>query len=331
MNNISIVFTARNDNYGGDLLDRIKASVRVLIYLTNKYKSRIELVIVDYNPPQERISLRSELVIKDNKYLKVRFVTLPKTRHDMFKNSKKIKLFEYTAKNIGIRRASGDFIISTNQDIVFSEDFIKFILAAGLNKNAFYRTDRVDINLNPDLLGLPAGKLLERCKRDAYLRKTMNGDKFISYLNASALRAYVKNSIYVSYNFLYGLLNPQFKQRKLNSHPYHTFAAGDFLMMHKSAWNKVRGFDETKLGNDYLDGYILFVAGCLGLKQEIIAYDMYHIDHLRSKAGRPSVSYSQFVYDSNRMLKSTKPYKKNHRDWGHNKRQLKEVVIPFAR
>jgi len=329
-NKVSIVFTARDDNYGGNLIDRINASVRTLINATNLLRSEIELIIVDYNPPKQRL-LSDILKIKNNRYLRVRFIVLPPKIHEGFPNNTRIKLFEYTAKNIGIRRATGDYIISTNQDILFGFEFVKFLVQGNLKKTKFYRTNRIDVNISPDILKLPAQKLLERCKKDAYVKKTIKGDVFLSLFSIHALSARLKNRIYLSYIFFHGLLNPKFAKAKILPHGYHTFAAGDFFMLHKSGWAKIRGFDETKEGNDYLDGYALIMAGCVGMKQEIIEEAMYHVDHLMSKAGRPSVNFLQFVKNCNYMIRTGRPYKTNSKDWGLAERRLKEVVTPFAR
>lgn len=330
-NKISIVFTARNDNYGGNLLERINALIRVLVDMTNKYKSPIELIIVEYNPPLGEKMLYEILRVKDNKYLKVRFIIFPPKLHNLFPNSDRVKLFEYTAKNIGVRRATGDYIISTNQDILFSEQFIKFLTTAQLDKNTFYRTNRTDVNLKLHSTSLSAKEILRKCERRAYLSKTMSGDKFVKLLSIASMTAMFKNIVYLVYMFFYGLFDSRFRKAKIHSHRYHIFAAGDFLMMSKEAWGKIRGYDETKEGNDYLDGYILFVAGCFGYKQEIIPFNMYHIDHLMSKMGRPSVNYFDFVRNCNSMLRTKKPYKRNSANWGHRNIKLKEFVIPSVR
>ena len=49
------------------------------------------------------------------------------------------------AKNVGIRRARGEFILATNIDIVFSDELIKFLAARRLEKGRMYRIDRTDV------------------------------------------------------------------------------------------------------------------------------------------------------------------------------------------
>src|SRR5258705_4390417 len=49
------------------------------------------------------------------------------------------------AKNVGIRRARGNFILATNIDIVFSDELMQFIARKKLDPKKIYRVDRYDI------------------------------------------------------------------------------------------------------------------------------------------------------------------------------------------
>ena len=53
-------------------------------------------------------------------------------------------LYEFIAKNTGIRRANGEYILATNADIIFDPEIIKEISQRSLNKNYFHRADRCD-------------------------------------------------------------------------------------------------------------------------------------------------------------------------------------------
>lgn len=320
-NNISIVFTARNDNYGGDLLDRINALIKVLIFFTNKHKSNFELIIVEYNPPSDRQKLHEVLSINNNKHLKIKFIEFPAAYHKKFENSERIKLFEYIGKNIGIRRATGDFIVSTNQDIIFSEDFIKHLTYVKFDKNKFYRTDRIDVSLNRQAFLLKVDKLLEFCEKNAYIKKTMKGDEIINYFKINSIITIIKNIVYRIINF------KQYNRSTIKSHNLHTFAAGDFLMFHRNIWKKLQGYSETKTGNDYLDSLILFNANCLNISQVIIPYPMYHIDHQMSKFGRPAMKQIELIKIINGIIMTNMPYLPNRRNWGQNKSKLDEKNI----
>lgn len=321
MNKISIVFTARNDNYGGDLITRINALLKGLIYATNKIKHKIELIIVEYNPPSQSKRLHEVLSTRDNKYLKVRLIEFPARLHKKFLNSERIQLFEYTAKNIGIRRATGDYIVSTNQDIIFSPEFIKYLCNAKLDKNAFYRTDRIDVHFSKNIFSKNIESILDYCYKNKYLIKTTKGDKYIKF-TTSSLIAIIKKILYEVIDSIRRIILN--KKKIIIESDLHTYAAGDFLMMHKDVWNKLGGYDETKKGNNYLDSFILHCAISIGLKQCIIKEELYHVDHYMTKIGRPSLDITEYEEKCLIMKKTGKPYLKYQHNWGENNLILKE-------
>jgi hypothetical protein len=326
-NSISIVFTARNDNYGGDLLDRINALIKVLVFLTNKYKSKFELIIVEYNPPADKKKLFEVLQICKNSNLKIRFIEFDSKYHSNFKNSERIKLFEYTAKNIGIKRATGDFIVSTNQDIIFSDEFIKYLTYEKLDKNTFYRTDRYDVHLKAGTFEQNAESILSYCKHNSYLMKTKSGDKFIRFFDIQVLISILKNTVYLAITTIKSIFFGANRNTIDIKNNLHTFAAGDFLMMHKDAWSKLCGYSESKEGNDYLDSLILFSAYSLQMRQGIISYPMYHVDHYMSKLGRPSMTQDNYTRLINSVLSTKRMSKDNLPTWGHGNLKLKETSI----
>ena len=66
----------------------------------------------------------------NRKYLSIRLLHVPTEVHKRLINPevrKPVPLFEFNAKNMAIRRAKGEYILSTNADIVFHPSIIKFI------------------------------------------------------------------------------------------------------------------------------------------------------------------------------------------------------------
>ena len=47
-------------------------------------------------------------------------------------------------KNVGIRRARGQFVLATNIDILFSDELAKYLAARRLEPGRMYRIDRHD-------------------------------------------------------------------------------------------------------------------------------------------------------------------------------------------
>ncbi len=58
---LSLVVTARNDDHGGNLLDRMQAFVSGWISQARRYSIPSELIIVEWNPPPDRPRLAEAL------------------------------------------------------------------------------------------------------------------------------------------------------------------------------------------------------------------------------------------------------------------------------
>ena len=56
-----------------------------------------------------------------------------------------LPLFQMIAKNVGIRRARGRFVLATNIDIIFSNELVEFIAAGRIEPGYLYRVNRHDI------------------------------------------------------------------------------------------------------------------------------------------------------------------------------------------
>jgi hypothetical protein len=95
----------------------------------------------------------------------------------------------------------------------------------------------------------------------------------------------------------------------------HQNAAGDFLLAHTTAWQKVGGYDELTVGSGVLDSYILYTLYCAGYSQKIINFPLYHLYH-HHKGVVYLASHKKLKEDSEKMLKTKIPYKINSQDWG---------------
>ncbi|MBL4668316.1 MAG: glycosyltransferase family 2 protein [Flavobacteriales bacterium] len=173
---LSIVIAGRNDNYGGNFNQRIERSINWLSFHIEKHQLSTELIIVNYNPIIGEKPL-SKLINwpKNNNYLTIKIITVPEDIHNSFENEsirKKVPLYEFIAKNIGIRRANGEYILATNADIIFDPEIIKTISQRSLNKNYFYRADRCDfkqLNYKKVTSDKESLKTLESIKKNVYI------------------------------------------------------------------------------------------------------------------------------------------------------------------
>jgi len=131
----TVVLTSRNDNYGGNL------HKRTTMALTSLIEHHDEVIFVDWK------TVNGEGVISSIKHDlpqtgKLKYIQVPKEfLKEKYPHIADYTIIESIGRNIGIRRASNDYIISTNIDIVTTplDDSI-------LNENTFYTVPRRDVD-----------------------------------------------------------------------------------------------------------------------------------------------------------------------------------------
>jgi hypothetical protein len=143
---LSVVATARNDDHGGDLLHRMQLFVNGLVSQCERHRLHAELVLVEWNPPSERPHLAHSLIWPESERCAIRVIQVPGDVHSRFAHSDRLPLFQMIAKNVGIRRARGQFILATNVDVLFSHKLMEFLAARKLKAGVVYRTDRYDVS-----------------------------------------------------------------------------------------------------------------------------------------------------------------------------------------
>lgn len=316
---VSFVAAARNDNYGGNFLHRMQVFVNGWASLVKKFQLPGELVIVEWNPPPENPRLKDALQWPDLKGQgAIRIVEVPAPAHKRFPNSERMPMFEYVAKNTGIRRAEGEYVLATNPDLLFSEELMQSLSRKELSTTCFYRADRYDVN---DMIPLqmPVEQQLQFCEQHAFRVSFIYGTvplESASQRIRNFLRSFPKSLF-------------SYPGRRMPKHGLHTNASGDFLMMAREKWHQFRGYPELKT-HSYVDGYGCFLAASLGLKQVLLKSPIriYHQEHDRSAhAQRPSTDYQKYLEDGFRMLEQHRPEIYNDEHWGLGNEQLPEYRV----
>lgn len=142
---LSIVVTARNDDHGGNLLGRMQAFAGGWLAQAARFQIPSELIFVEWNPLPDRPRLREALRWPAGRGpCDVRFIEVPGEVHRRFAHAEALPLYQMIAKNVGIRRARGRFILATNIDILFSSELAEYIAQRRLETGAMYRIDRYD-------------------------------------------------------------------------------------------------------------------------------------------------------------------------------------------
>tara|TARA_B100001250_G_scaffold188793_1_gene162221 strand:- start:9496 stop:10569 length:1074 start_codon:yes stop_codon:yes gene_type:complete len=344
---LSIVVTGRNDDYGNDFNDRLQNFISWTSLLIEKYNILSEIILINYNPIKTKPSLYEKLNWPtNNKYLSIRIITIPEEIHKNYidpKIRKTVPLFEFPAKNVGIRRAKGEIILSTNADILFHPKIFHYIAKGMIQSKSYYRTDRFDYNkiqsneinnINSYLKEIKANVFKIYLKAFAY--KFKNGA--ISKFKIKKKQIYNRFKIRL-YLYLISLAKsmkiiPYFRTYDHLVLTYHTHCSGDFMLMHKKHWLNLQGYPENTYISTHTDAIFTVMAASLGLKEIILKLPVYHQDHQRryDQHDNPNDKDSrnmllQFYRDSKQMESSEKPIIYNDSNWGWGNLSFEEITI----
>jgi len=294
---ISFVVVARNDNYGGDFNQRMQIFTDVLSALCIKHQLQAELVVVEWNPPEDRERLQTAIKWDTHSFYQVRIIEVSHKLHQAYAFSDRIPLYEFIGKNVGIKRARGEYIVATNPDIIFSDEIIWWMANYKLKQSTYYRATRYDVE-SPIL----EDNVLEYCKN-----------------HIIRINSYTKPSI------LSLLRHPSYKR------PF-TNASGDFTLMSKEDWCKLSGYREmigaSSSGWLVIDGILLYSALNDGMKEIRLGEPLriYHQEHDRK--GHGNIPYSVYVDDYYKALKQNKKQLGyNNANWGLGNMELSEITI----
>lgn len=323
---VSFVMGARNDTYGGDFLHRIQVSIGSLLEQAKRYDLDAEFIIVEWNPPEDRARLAQAIKWPEGmKKNSVRIIEVTKENHLTLPNSNKMPMFEYIAKNTGIRRARGEFIVSTNPDLMFSNELIEFMAQKKLSKDNFYRIDRFDVHIDAEIPLTSVDDQLKFCKKNLVMVRARG--RAVGYKKIFPVISDLR------FNYLHKKGNEEDEQKGRDGdihNMFHLHAAGDFHMMSKEMWNKSNGFIELK-SHSFIDSLHCFTSGALGLKEYVFhdPYRIYHQEHDRTEAStRPSHFDADDVLKKGEdMLKRDEFIPENGEEWGLGNFELKEYVV----
>ena len=142
---LSVVATSRNDDHGGRLVERMQWFVDGLVWNADRSGVHVELVLVEWNPPQDRAALIDVLRWPPrSSMLSVRILTVPPSEHKKLLPQDGIPMLQMIAKNVGIKRALGTNVLATNIDILLAPELFQF--AAGeIGNGSVWHADRNDI------------------------------------------------------------------------------------------------------------------------------------------------------------------------------------------
>jgi len=178
-----MVATARNDNHGGNLLGRMQVFVDAWINQCKRHNLSSELILVEWNPPAGKPKLAEALRWPaDTGPCAVRIIEVPPELHRRYQFAETLPLYQMIAKNVGIRRARGEFILVTNIDVVCSNELFEFFASRQLKKGFLYRIDRTDAATHvpvdgslDEQLAYCRDNVIRSCARDGIFKLTPEG------------------------------------------------------------------------------------------------------------------------------------------------------------
>jgi len=147
---VSLVLTGRNDGYGGDFAGRLR---RALQFNHRELVARgvsHEIVFVEWAPPGDAPLLRERVLdAPDVERTVCRWFVVDPQYQEVLSLNPRLEYLEFLAKNVGIRRSRGRFVLTSNCDVYMSRRVLDALGGASLKPRVLYRAPRHDLNL-PD-------------------------------------------------------------------------------------------------------------------------------------------------------------------------------------
>ncbi len=343
---LTIVIAARNDNYGGDFDARLQNTLAWNCFHLERKKILSEIILVNYNPiPSEKPLEKKLKAPPERSYTSVRIITANELVHKTYDNETlrlKIPFYEFIAKNIGIRRAKGQFILSMNADILLPESVFEFVAKGKLNMSYFYRADRADF-YSFDMNSISRQQLIRECQKHTF-KYFMKGFKYdfsvvipfkvfvlwLKIFNSIRLRFHLfktkHKNFFAKFNIPAVTDNAEFI--------FHTHNSGDFLLMHREYWFNLRGNPEKTFISTHADASMVVMAATSGLKEYIFFEPVFHQHHERRFGWKEieenelfKKEYLRFQSEAQKMLKENKPYIFNDNNWGYGTAELSEILL----
>lgn len=342
---VSFVIAGRNDDYGGDFNDRLTNSVNQLSYLAEKFGLPAEYVVVNYNPLPEKPPLQEAIRWpKNRKHLRIRIITVPSEVHRQLEEPhvrKPLPLYEYLAKNTGIRRAQGEYICAVNPDILFHPGIIKWLAKKPLRKTSYYRTDRCDFR-KPAQPAPSNPALLTAWLKPHIFRIYLKGNHYDNVPAPTLALPFLR-----AYNFVLVKLELFFAQRPqlgrslgwvINDHNaeyrFHCNVSGDFMLMHRDNWFGTRGYPENTYIALHTDSLFVVMMGAGGMQEHVLQWTLFHQDHNRRYDAQKDEfdpvlrkAYLSFQDEAQQMILHKKIKITNTEHWGLAEHRLEETEL----
>jgi len=149
---VSLVLTGRNDGYGGDFTSRF---FRTLRFNHTQLRARgiaHEVVFVEWAPPPGNPLLADQIfdAIPDLDPGVCAWYVVDRRYQEALSLNPRLEYLEFPAKNVGVRRARGRFVLTSNCDVYLGRRVLEALESGRLAPRVLYRAPRHDIKLTVD-------------------------------------------------------------------------------------------------------------------------------------------------------------------------------------
>lgn len=241
---ISAVIVSRNDNYGGHLNER------ATYCLNSAIDTYDEVFYVDWNSPEHSLlyDIKDNIDFKGN----LKHIVINPENALMLTNYNKEaqKCCEVLSRNLGLRRMSSDWMVSTNIDIIAPKRHELEETISKMNENTFYTISRRSVDWDMIL-------------------NFNNGD--YNFKNWKATRDYL----------IANTEERHFMETVMNGDDYSIInCCGDYQIAHKNVWKEIRGFEEELIYPGHADTNIQKKAVMHGFELKALYNPaFFHINH----------------------------------------------------
>lgn len=270
---VSVVLVGRNDDYGGRQVERVNYSINCMLDTFD------EIIYVDWNTEGSE-TLTDVLDIRVHPE-KLTIITVPPSQcrelmgeHEYTHGQ---KCCEVLARNIGIRRATGDIIVDSNTDIIPPKREHLNVLLKDTRIGDMWTIAKHDVEV--DVLH----KMYEQTRSYMNVRDLIPIHYGVNPISARLICPFLEMN----------------KQTLLQLPPEHHHVAsslicacGDMQIARKETWYAIKGFEESMIKRMYVDSIVQYKVIMNGGTVRATNFPpIYHIEHARDNS--PSVQNVQ--------------------------------------
>ena len=270
---VSVVLVGRNDNYGGRQVERVNYSINCMLDTFD------EVIYVDWNTDGPK-TLADELDIKVHPE-KLVVITVPPEQckeimgEDNYERGQ--KCCEVLARNVGIRRATGDIIVDSNTDIIPPRREYLDVVLKDLKRGDMLTIAKHDVDV--DILA----KMYSQTGSYIHVRDLVPIHYGVNPISARLIFP----SLEINKQILSQI--PEAQHHVASS---LICACGDMQIAHKETWWAIKGFEESMIKRMYIDSIVQYKVIMNGGTVRATNFPpVYHVEHERNNA--PSVQNVQ--------------------------------------